>query len=318
MIEVRDLRKSYDLRFGRQKITVDAVRGISFDVGPGEVLGFLGSNGAGKTTTLRMLTTLIKPDGGGATIAGADLVKEPNEVRRRIGYVSQGGSTWGDATAREELVMHARMYGISKAEAHRRAERALETFGLTEYADRRCKTYSGGQRRRVDIAMGMINDPQVLFLDEPTAGLDPAGRAEIREEVKRLRAEGMTVLITTHYLDEADALCDRIAIIDQGQIVANDSTESLKREIAGDVVTLNLNGSTPAAHKLLDEEPYVAKIEPLEEHGLRLYVESGSASITHILRTLDGAGIVPDSIEVHRPSLDDVFLAKAGRSLNVS
>src|SRR5690242_277107 len=187
MIETRGLRKSFTWRQGREKKTVEAVRGVDLDVAEGEIFGFLGPNGAGKTTTLRMLATLLEPDGGTAVIAGADLRKNPGEVRRRIGYVAQGGSTWDDSTGREELVLHARMYGIGKAEARERAAKALETFELAEYADRRCKTYSGGQRRRVDIALGIIHSPKVVFLDEPTTGLDPQSRAHMWGEVRKLR-----------------------------------------------------------------------------------------------------------------------------------
>ncbi len=317
MIEVNDLRKSYRIRLGRKNIDVDAVRGVTFNVQKGQVLGLLGANGAGKTTTIRMLTTLIAPDGGSAVVADADLATEAAEVRRRIGYVSQGGCTADNSTAREELVLQARMFGIGKSEARDRAARALETFNLTDYADRRCKSYSGGQRRRVDIAMGLINEPRVLFLDEPTAGLDPAGRIDIRNEIERLRADGMTVLVTTHYLEEADALCDRVAIVEQGQVVAEGTPDELKRQVAGDVVTLGLNGSTPAAEKIMTGAAYVTRLEPTGE-GLRLFVASGSSVLPHILRDLDDAGIVPDTIEVHRPSLDDVFLAKAGRSLTAA
>jgi len=316
MIETRGLRKSFRSRQGREKKTVEAVRGVDLTVTEGEIFGFLGPNGAGKTTTLRMLATLITPDGGDATIAGADLRKSPGEVRRRIGYVAQGGSTWDDVTAREELVLHARMYGIGKAEAHRRAALALAAFQLTEYADRKCKTYSGGQRRRVDIALGIIHQPRVVFLDEPTTGLDPQSRAHMWDEIRRLRTEGMTVFITTHYLDEADALCDRIAIIDYGQIVAEGTPNDLKREISGDVVTVGLErDATPQAAELLDTQPYVAKLETLDEGGIRLFVDTGATAIPQILRTLDGAGLALSSIELHRPSLDDVFLTKTGRSL---
>jgi ABC-2 type transport system ATP-binding protein len=315
IIETRGLRKAFRSRSGREKKTVEAVRGVDLAVAEGEIFGFLGPNGAGKTTTLRMLATLIEPDGGQATIAGADLLRQPGEVRRRIGYVAQGGSTWDEVTAREELVLHARMYGISRAEATARAARALEAFQLSEYGDRKCKTYSGGQRRRVDIALGIIHSPKVVFLDEPTTGLDPQSRVHMWEEIRRLRTEGMTVFLTTHYLDEADALCDRVAIIDNGLIVAEGTPEELKREISGDVVTVGLNGSTQDAVKLLDEEPYVNKIEPAEGGGVRLYVESGAVAIPLILRALDGAGVQLGSIELHRPSLDDVFLEKTGRSL---
>jgi len=310
MIETRGLRKSFRARKG----TVEAVRGVDLTVQAGEIFGFLGPNGAGKTTTLRMLATLIVPDGGDATIAGADLRRSPGEVRRRIGYVAQGGSTWDTVTAREELVLQARLYGIGKAQARQRAVKAIEGFQLGEFADRKCQTYSGGQRRRVDIALGIIHSPQVVFLDEPTTGLDPQSRAHLWDEVRRLRAEGMTVFLTTHYLEEADALCDRVAIIDYGQLVAEGTPDALKREVAGDVVTVGLNGATPRAAQLLDGQPYVRQLEPIDQ-GLRLYVDAGATAIPHILRTLDGAGLSLGSIELHRPSLDDVFLTKTGRSL---
>ncbi|MFI7250545.1 daunorubicin resistance protein DrrA family ABC transporter ATP-binding protein [Micromonospora chalcea] len=319
MIETRGLRKSYRSREGRETKTVDAVRGVNLDVAEGEIFGFLGPNGAGKTTTLRMLATLIEPDGGEATVAGADLRKDPAEVRRRIGYVAQGGSTWDESTAREELVLQARLYGIGKTEAYRRATRALDAFQLTEYADRKCKTYSGGQRRRVEIALGIIHEPKIVFLDEPTTGLDPQSRAHMWDEIRRLRTEGMTVFITTHYLDEADALCDRIAIMDHGEIVAEGTPAELKREISGEVVIVGLDApSTPRAAELLDTEAYVSKLETVDEGGLRLYVDEGATAIPQVLRRLDHAGLDLRSIELHRPSLDDVFLTKTGRSLRES
>ncbi|SRR6266566_7781162 len=318
MIETRGLRKSFYLGKGRKSTTVDAVRGVDLTVAKGEIFGFLGPNGAGKTTTLRMLTTLLTPDGGDATIAGVDLRTDPAEVRRLVGYVAQSGGTWGEVSAREELTLQARMHGMSKAEAKRRAAASLDSFQLTEYADRRCKTYSGGQRRRVDIALGVIHSPRVLFLDEPTAGLDPQSRAHLWEEVRRLRGEGMTVFITTHYLEEADALCDRISIIDHGEIVAEGTPDELKREIAGDVLAVSLNGSTPRAAELLGTQPYVHKLEVREEGQLRLYVDAGATAIPQILRVLDGSGVELGAIELHRPSLDDVFLAKTGRLLRES
>ncbi|MDG4784511.1 ATP-binding cassette domain-containing protein [Micromonospora sp. WMMD1102] len=319
MIETKGLRKSFRSRQGRAKKSVDAVRGVDLVVAEGEIFGFLGPNGAGKTTTLRMLATLIEPDGGEANIAGVDLRSNPGEVRRRIGYVAQGGSTWDESTAREELVLHARMYGFSKAEAQQRAVRALAAFQLTEYADRKCKTYSGGQRRRVDIALGIIHKPKIVFLDEPTTGLDPQSRAHMWDEIRRLRAEGMTVFITTHYLDEADALCDRIAIMDHGEVVAEGTPAELKREISGDVVLVTIEGSAQeAAGKVLEPQPYVTRLESTDEGGLRLYVHDGSRDMPQILRALDAAGIALSSIELHRPSLDDVFLTKTGRSLRES
>ncbi|MEV0564579.1 ATP-binding cassette domain-containing protein [Dactylosporangium sp. NPDC050588] len=319
MIETKGLRKSYRSRAGRETKVVEAVRGVDLSVREGEIYGFLGPNGAGKTTTLRMLATLITPDGGEAVIAGADLLKHPGEVRRRIGYVAQGGSTWDESTAREELVLQARFYGIHKAEALERADKALAAFQLTEYADRKTKTYSGGQRRRVDIALGIIHGPKVVFLDEPTTGLDPQSRAHMWDEVRRLRAEGMTVFITTHYLDEADALCDRIAIMDHGEIVTEGTVDALKREVAGDVVTVGTAGaSAETAIALLRNQDYVRKLEEHANNELRLYVDEGAVAIPHILRVLDHAGVQLTQMELHRPSLDDVFLTKTGRSLRES
>jgi ABC-2 type transport system ATP-binding protein len=318
MIEIKGLTKSFHTKHRGKTSVVEAVRGVDMSVEKGEIFGFLGPNGAGKTTTLRILATLIEPDGGEAVIAGVDLRKDPGEVRRRIGYVAQGGSTWDESTAREELVLQARMYGVGKAEAATRAAAALDAFQLTEYADRRCKTYSGGQRRRVDIALGIIHEPQVVFLDEPTTGLDPQSRAHMWDEVRRLREDGMTIFLTTHYLDEADALCDRIAIIDHGQIVAEGTPADLKREISGDVVVVGLNGHSPEAAELLTGRSYVHKLEVREEGGLRLYVDEGATAIPQIMRELDGSGIPMETIELHRPTLDDVFLTKTGRSLRES
>ncbi len=313
IIESKGLRKSFRSRKG----TVEAVRGVDLVVDEGEIFGFLGPNGAGKTTTLRMLATLLTPDGGEATVADVNLRRAPGEVRRRIGYVAQGGCTWDEVSAREELVYQARLHGMGRDEARTRADRAVTAFQLEAFADRACKTYSGGQRRRVDVALGVIHRPRVVFLDEPTTGLDPQSRVHMWDEVRRLRAEGMTVFITTHYLEEADALCDRIAIMDNGEIVAEGTSAELKREVAGDVVTVGLNGSTPEAAALLDGQPYVGKMETLD-NGLRLYVDAGATAIPQILRILDSSDVTLGSIELHRPSLDDVFLAKTGRSLRDS
>src|ERR1700678_1661067 len=246
MIEASGLRKSYHSKRGRKATTVDAVRGVDFSVQRGEIFGFLGPNGAGKTTTLRMLTTLIRPDGGDATIAGIDWRRAPAQVRLHIGFVAQQSGTYAQSNARRDLVHQARMYGSSKSEAKDRAEAAIVAFQLESFADRTIGTYSGGQRRRLDVALGVIHSPEVVFLDEPTAALDPPSAARMWQEVRRLRDQGMTVFLTTHYLDEADALCDRISIIDGGLIVAEGTPSNLKREFAGDVVIVDLAASDTA------------------------------------------------------------------------
>nr|WP_228554958.1 ATP-binding cassette domain-containing protein [Catenulispora pinisilvae] len=319
IIEVKGLAKSYETRSRRKTTKVDAVAGVDLDVAEGEIFGFLGPNGAGKTTTLRMLATLIPPDAGEATIAGANLRSQQAGVRAAIGYIAQGGATTDDATAREELVLQARMHGIGKAEAQRRAIAALAAFELTEYADRACKTYSGGQRRRVDIAMGIIHRPKVVFLDEPTTGLDPQSRAHMWDEVRRLRSEGMTVFLTTHYLEEADVLCDRVAIIDGGVIVAEGTPDTLKREISGDIVTVGVGEEfAEKAGEVLTGQDYLTEVEVRDGGMLRLAVEDGGTAVPRVMRALDDAGIITSTVEVHRPTLDDVFLTKTGRSLRES
>jgi ABC-2 type transport system ATP-binding protein len=324
MIEASGLRKSFRARRKRKVTSVDAVRGVDFAVERGEIFGFLGPNGAGKTTTLRMLTTLIRPDGGDATIAGVDLRRDPDQVRQRIGFVAQASGTYDQSNARRDLVHQARMYGVSKSAAKSLAEAAIEAFQLGDFADRRNSTYSGGQRRRLDVALGVIHSPQVIFLDEPTAGLDPQSRARMWKEVRRLRDGGMTIFLTTHYLDEADALCDRISIIDGGLIVAEGTPSDLKREISGDVVIVDLAAADTAgvpepavilkAAKVLTEQPVVRSCETID-HTLRLQVDSAAVAIPQIMRALSSEGVEPGAIETRRPSLDDVFLAKTGRTL---
>ena len=324
MIEANGLRKSYRTRHRGKVTTVDAVRGVDFSVQKCEIFGFLGPNGAGKSTTLQMLATLLAPDSGDATIAGADLRRDPGEVRKRIGFVAQTSGTYAQSTGRRDLVLEARMYGVSKSAAQALAEGVIGAFQLGDFADRQIKTYSGGQRRRLDVALGVIHSPQVIFLDEPTAGLDPTSRARMWQEVRRLRDQGMTVFLTTHYLDEADALCDRISIIDAGLIVAEGTPSDLKREISGDVVIVDLAAPDTAgapepaalleAAKILTEQPCVQSCETID-NTLRLYVDSAATAIPQIMRALHGKGIEPGAIEYRQPSLDDVFLAKTGRTL---
>ena len=311
VIRTRDLRKTFTSRGG----AVEAVKGVDLDVKAGEIFGFLGPNGAGKTTTLRMLATLITPTSGEATVAGVDLLRNPGQVRERIGYVAQGGGSDPLMTGRGELVIQGRLFGMSRKQAESRATEVLAALDLTEAAGRTTGTYSGGMRRRLDIGMGMVHQPRLLFLDEPTTGLDPQARANLWDEVRKLRENGTTVFLTTHYLEEADILCDRVAIIDHGAIVAEGTPIELKRAIAGDVVTLGI-GDHERVLSLVRAEAYVREANDQDEDGLvRLYVDDGDRALPQLLRLLDGAGLSPQTIALSRPSLDDVFLRKTGRSL---
>ena len=310
MIETRGLRRTFKGRGG----IVEAVAGVDLTVDKGEIFGFLGPNGAGKTTTLRMLATLLPPSGGEATVAGADLLKEPQKVRERIGYVSQAGSSQPEVTGRAELVIQGRVYGMNHAQANERANELLATLELTETADRPTKTYSGGQKRRLDIGIGLMHRPSLLFLDEPTTGLDPQSRAHMWEEVRSLREGGTTIFLTTHYLEEADALCDRLAIIDHGKIVSEGTPDELKRRVAGDVITIGVDGARDRALELLRGQPFVREAG-IENDELRIYVDRGETAMPGVLRILDGAGIELKTLGLSRPSLDDVFLRQTGRSL---
>jgi ABC-2 type transport system ATP-binding protein len=316
IIEARGLARTFTSR----KRKVEAVRGVDLRVDEGEIVGFLGPNGAGKTTTLRMLTTLLRPTAGSASVAGADLLKDPLGVRRRIGYVPQAiGATMGGTDPAclvgEELADQAALYHIDAAEAASRAALLTEQLDLAGLEKRLVKTLSGGQRRRLEIALGLVHRPPLVFLDEPTTGLDPQSRSNLWEHVARLRSElGTTVFLTTHYLEEADVLCDRVFVIDNGIIVAEGTPDELKRRISGDLVTLRVNGSTAAAVKLLDASEIVRDIAVVDD-ALKLTVEKGEQALPLLLRVLDGAGITLQSINLSRPTLDDVFLTLTGRSL---
>lgn len=310
VIETKGLRRVFKTR----KRAVEAVAGVDLTVQKGEIFGFLGPNGAGKTTTLRMLATLLPPSGGTATVAGCNLSTQPDKIRERIGYVGQAGGADPEITGRRELVFQGRLYGLSLEAANKRAAELITMLELEVCADRAGKTYSGGQKRRLDIGLGLVHNPQLLFLDEPTTGLDPQSRARVWDEVQRMHDRGTTVFLTTHYLDEADALCDRIAIIDYGKIVAEGTPEELKRAIAGDVVTLNVTGDQQRALDLLKDQPFVREAK-LDEGSVLLYVDRGEVAMPAILRLLDGAGVTLVTVGLHRPSLDDVFLRQTGRSL---
>src|SRR5215472_1474398 len=316
IIEARGLARTFRSR----KRVVHAVRGVDLTVDEGEIVGFLGPNGAGKTTTLRMLTTLLRPTAGSAVIAGADLLRDPVGVRRRIGYVPQAigqtmGGTDNQAKVVEELLDQAALYHIGRAEGAKRAGMLLNQLDLGGLGDRLVKTLSGGQRRRLEIALGLVHEPPLVFLDEPTTGLDPQSRSNLWDHIRRLRSDlSTTVFLTTHYLEEADALCDRVIIIDNGETVATGTPEELKRRISGDVVTLRVSGSAVAAQTLLASQPIVRDVT-LSEGDLRLTVEHGEEALPALLRALDGAGMTISSISLSRPTLDDVFLTLTGRSL---
>src|SRR5437660_4920817 len=310
VIQTRGLRRVFKSR----KREVEAVAGVDLDVRQGEIFGFLGPNGAGKTTTLRMLATLLPPSGGTARVAGCELATQAAQIRGRIGYVGQAGGAAREITGRTELVFQGRLYGMSVDAARKRAAELIDMLELDGAADRKVGTYSGGQKRRLDIGLGLVHDPQLLFLDEPTTGLDPQSRARVWDEVRRMHDRGTTVFLTTHYLDEADALCDRVAIIDYGKIVAEGTPEELKRAVAGDVVTLSVAGSPQAAIDVLRDEPFVRESR-LEDGAVLLYVDRGEVAMPAILRLLDGANLQLQTVELHRPSLDDVFLRQTGRTL---
>jgi ABC-2 type transport system ATP-binding protein len=316
IIETSNLQKSFRVR----KRVVEAVRGVDIRVEEGEIFGFLGPNGAGKTTTQRILTTLLEPGGGKASVAGFDLLREPERVRPNIGYVSQTGGADRMATSRENLLLSARLYGINKTEALKRTAEMLRVLDLETFADRLVITYSGGQRRRLDLAMGLIHRPKLLFLDEPTTGLDLQSRARLWDAIRALRTNGTTIFLTTHYLEEADALCDRLAIIDNGRIVAEGTPDELKRRIAGDVILLGLDeqdGTLLNAQNLFAILPFIRESQ-VDQGKLRLYVERGEEALPIILRQLDEAGLPIHTLSLARPSLDDVFLKQTGRSLRES
>jgi ABC-2 type transport system ATP-binding protein len=310
VIETHGLRRVFKTR----KRAVEAVAGVDLVVTRGEIFGFLGPNGAGKTTTLRMLATLLPPSGGSARVAGYELASQPDQIREHIGYVGQAGGADREITGRSELVFQGRLYGKSLVAARTRAAELIEMLELEGAADRKVGTYSGGQKRRLDIGLGLVHGPQVLFLDEPTTGLDPQSRARVWDEVRRMHDRGTTVFLTTHYLDEADALCDRVAIIDYGKIVAEGTPEELKRAVAGDVVTLSVAGDQQRALDLLAGQPFVREAK-LDGGSVLLYVDRGEVAMPAILRLLDGASMQLSTVELHRPSLDDVFLRQTGRSL---
>ena len=326
-VQVTGLRKTFQVKGA----PVTALTGIDLAVAPGEIFGLLGPNGAGKTTTLRILTTLLPADAGEALVAGVDVRREPALVRRRIGYVGQLGGADVNATGRENLLLAGRLYGLSAADARRRCAELLRVFGLGDgasgvLADRAVRTYSGGQRRRLEVALGIMHRPGVLFLDEPTTGLDPQNRANLWDELRRLRDGGTTVFLTTHYLDEADQLSDRVAIVDHGRVIALGTPDELKRRYSADTISVTPDPGAPEAVPMLAPEftralarelagaPFVDRAD-VEDGAIRLTVTDTTRAMAAVFGVLAARGIPTRAASVARPSLDDVFLRETGRSL---
>lgn len=313
IIETRGLTK----RFRVGKKSVEAVTDLSFEVAPGELVACLGPNGAGKSTTLRMLTTLIPPTSGAATVVGHDILWQPAEVRRRIGYVGQLTSGSFAQRVRDELVSQGAFYGLDKAPARRRADELIESLELAPFATRTVQQLSGGQKRRLDVALGLMHAPPLLFLDEPSTGLDPQSRANLWQHIIDLRAEhGTTVFLTTHYLEEADRYAERVMVIDQGRIIADDSAEHLKANLAGDVITLTFatpsdaHTAAPIVQRLAGRE-----VRSIGEVSLTVTAPDGDRLLPAAVRELDAAGILVERATGVPPTLDDVFLALTGKTL---
>lgn len=315
MITARGLERRFR-RKGRTGGEVHAVKGVDLDVDAGELVGFLGPNGAGKTTTLRMLTTLLKPTAGTANVGGHNLLRDPLGVRKRIGYVAQGGGSSPETMVADELELQGRLYRMSKADAIARGAELTEQLDLTGLDKRLIRTLSGGQRRRLDIALGLIHSPGLVFLDEPSTGLDPQSRANLWEHIRRLRAEqGVTVFLTTHYLDEADSLADRLIVIDDGRIVAEGTPDALKARVNGDRVEIGVDPEQGADAAEIAGRLAGARELSTSDGEVRFRVPRGDVALPELLRALDAKDIPMRSVQVHRPTLDDVFLTLTGRSL---
>ena len=312
MIEAQSLVKTY----GKGEKAVRALDGLSFQARRGTIFALLGPNGAGKSTAVKVLTTLTQPDEGRATVAGLDVVAQPDKVRRTIGVVSQGTGVDVNATGRENLRLQGQLYGMRGRPLEERAGQLLERFGLAEASDRIARGYSGGMRRRLDIAMALAHDPKVLFLDEPTTGLDPEVRADMWQEISALSKEqGKSVLLTTHYLEEADQLASQVAIVDRGKVVAEGTPEELKSELRGDAIHVELaeaasNGSVAQA---LEQVAGVHEVS-VDGRALRARAEDGGRAVPSVLQALEAHGIQVAAVRVARPSLDDVYLRYTGRT----
>jgi ABC-2 type transport system ATP-binding protein len=292
---------------------VRAVDGVSFDVRPGEIFGFLGPNGAGKTTTVAMLSAGLRPTGGRAVVDGLEVSKDPEGVKRRIGVIFQESTADGDLTGRENIQVAAGCYGIPGSEGRKRADSLVDLMQISEAADRLAKTYSGGMRRRLELAVGLVHNPKILFLDEPTLGLDPQGRNGFWGFIQKLRKDqGLTVFVTTHYLDEADTMCDRLAIIDHGKIVATGSPTELKDRLGGDIVTIKTAPGAPDMTSVLRPLIGVTSVQK-QDSTYRVKCASGEPLVPVAVEACDKAGAGVSGVTVKRPSLDEVFLEFTGR-----
>jgi ABC-2 type transport system ATP-binding protein len=307
-IDAVDLVKTY--RGG-----VRALDGVSLAVETGTIFGLLGPNGAGKSTAVKILTTLSRADSGSASVMGVDVARQPDRVRRMIGLVGQHGAVDPEATGRENLTLQGHLYDMGGAALRGRVDELLARFGLDEAADRIVKTWSGGMQRKLDVASGLVHQPRVLFLDEPTTGLDPEARADLWTEVQRLAADGLTILLTTHYLEEADRLAGQVAIIDRGRIVARGTPDELKSELRGDAIVVELRESMRNEHASAVLEHLDGVHDPtIAGRTLRARADDGARSVPAVLAALDAAGLGVASVTVARPSLDDVYLRYTGRA----
>ncbi len=305
-VEAKNLKKTFKTKQGN----VEAVRDVSFKVNKGEIFGILGPNGAGKSTTILMLTTLLRITSGTAKINDLDVVKNDSEVRNKIGIALQDTGIDNLLTARELFYTTARLWGLSKSKSKDRTKEMLNLVGLTEAADRRVKTYSGGMKRRLDLGLSLVHKPEVLFLDEPTTGLDPGSRRVLWDEIKKLRDEGVTIILTTQYLEEADELANRISIIDEGLVVAEGTPDELKSSIGGDVITLTFRSDDDAI-----KAQTIIENSDIEDKQIRVTVENGAEKIPNLLNLLVSKDINVQSVSANKPSLDDVFLKVTGYRL---
>jgi ABC-2 type transport system ATP-binding protein len=316
VIHTNKLTKTFTVK----KETVEAVKGVDLDVAPGELVAFLGPNGAGKSTTLRMLTTLLKPTSGSATVAGVDVGKDPAGVRARIGYIGQGNGGGHSYRVIDELIMQGRFHGMNTTDAKARAETLMASLDLADLAKRTVIKLSGGQRRRMDVALGLMHSPGLLFLDEPSTGMDPQNRANLWEHIMRMREEhGTTIVLTTHYMDEADSMSERVIVIDHGTIIADDTASKLKANLAGDLMAVEVAaGSASEVRGLLGRAAAEGDIQENAYDGVvrfQLRLAQGSRLAPGLLKDMHDAGAPAQSLELKPPTLDDVFLELTGRSL---